>query len=193
MEDLRRGGECFRGSSERAEREPGHERREGVSHSTSARARMQLTRVQRLAVRATNARRGGSSQGVNTYHFLRSYAAYQTQTSLKRLQTRATLLAAGTRSPSTLPLPSLLTLHPPAALSPPPPPPPAALSPPHCRACSTSPCTPRAPSGGRAVWPPPLPPSCQISPLPISHYRSKFQSNLVWDSIKSISNFCFQF
>jgi hypothetical protein len=24
-------------------------------------------------------------------------------------------------------------------------------------------------------------------------YRFKFQSNLVWDSIKSISNFCFQF
>jgi hypothetical protein len=27
----------------------------------------------------------------------------------------------------------------------------------------------------------------------ISRYRFKFQSNLVWDSIKSISNFCFQF
>jgi hypothetical protein len=26
-----------------------------------------------------------------------------------------------------------------------------------------------------------------------SRYRFKFQSNLVWDSIKSISNFCFQF
>jgi hypothetical protein len=35
--------------------------------------------------------------------------------------------------------------------------------------------------------------ACQILPLPISRYRSKFQSNLVWDSIKSISNFCFQF
>jgi hypothetical protein len=34
---------------------------------------------------------------------------------------------------------------------------------------------------------------CQILPLPISRYRFKFQSNLVWDSIKSISNFCFQF
>jgi hypothetical protein len=34
---------------------------------------------------------------------------------------------------------------------------------------------------------------CQIFPLPISRYRFKFQSNLVWDSIKSISNFCFQF
>jgi hypothetical protein len=33
----------------------------------------------------------------------------------------------------------------------------------------------------------------QILPLPISSYRFKFQSNLVWDSIKSISNFCFQF
>jgi hypothetical protein len=38
-----------------------------------------------------------------------------------------------------------------------------------------------------------LPPVCQILPLPISRYRFKFQSNLVWDSIKSISNFCFQF
>jgi hypothetical protein len=36
-------------------------------------------------------------------------------------------------------------------------------------------------------------PECQILPLPISRYRFKFQSNLVWDSIKSISNFCFQF
>jgi hypothetical protein len=36
-------------------------------------------------------------------------------------------------------------------------------------------------------------PLCQILPLPISRYRFKFQSNLVWDSIKSISNFCFQF
>jgi hypothetical protein len=36
-------------------------------------------------------------------------------------------------------------------------------------------------------------PPCQILPLPISRYRFKFQSNLVWDSIKSISNFCFQF
>jgi hypothetical protein len=26
--------------------------------------------------------------------------------------------------------------------------------------------------------------SCQILPLPISRYRFKFQSNLVWDSIK---------
>jgi hypothetical protein len=34
---------------------------------------------------------------------------------------------------------------------------------------------------------------CQILPLPFSRYRFKFQSNLVWDSIKSISNFCFQF
>jgi hypothetical protein len=34
---------------------------------------------------------------------------------------------------------------------------------------------------------------CQILPLPISRYRFKFQSNLVCDSIKSISNFCFQF
>jgi hypothetical protein len=34
---------------------------------------------------------------------------------------------------------------------------------------------------------------CQILPLPICRYRFKFQSNLVWDSIKSISNFCFQF
>jgi hypothetical protein len=34
---------------------------------------------------------------------------------------------------------------------------------------------------------------CQILPLPISRYRFKFQSNLVWDSIKSMSNFCFQF
>jgi hypothetical protein len=38
-----------------------------------------------------------------------------------------------------------------------------------------------------------LRPRCQILPLPISRYRFKFQSNLVWDSIKSISNFCFQF
>ena len=37
------------------------------------------------------------------------------------------------------------------------------------------------------------PPQCQILPLPISRYRFKFQSNFVWDSIKSISNFCFQF
>jgi hypothetical protein len=35
--------------------------------------------------------------------------------------------------------------------------------------------------------------TCQILPLPISRYRFKFQSNLVWDSIRSISNFCFQF
>jgi hypothetical protein len=34
---------------------------------------------------------------------------------------------------------------------------------------------------------------CQILPLPISRYRFKFQSNLVLDSIKSISNLCFQF
>ena len=39
----------------------------------------------------------------------------------------------------------------------------------------------------------PLSHACQILPLPISSYRFKFQSNLVWDSIKSISNFCFQF
>jgi hypothetical protein len=31
----------------------------------------------------------------------------------------------------------------------------------------------------------------QILPLPISRYRFKFQSNLVCDSIKPISNFCF--
>jgi hypothetical protein len=37
----------------------------------------------------------------------------------------------------------------------------------------------------------PLP--CQILPLPISRYRFNFQSNLIWDSIKSISNFCFEF
>jgi hypothetical protein len=30
-------------------------------------------------------------------------------------------------------------------------------------------------------------------PLPISRYRFKFQSNLVWGSIKPISTFCFQF
>ena len=35
--------------------------------------------------------------------------------------------------------------------------------------------------------------ACQIFPLPISRYRFKFQSELGWDSIKSISNFCFQF
>ena len=43
------------------------------------------------------------------------------------------------------------------------------------------------PRGGAALM------ACQILPLPISRYRFKFQSNLVWDSIKSISNFCFQF
>jgi hypothetical protein len=31
----------------------------------------------------------------------------------------------------------------------------------------------------------PLPLLCQILPLPICRYRFKFQSNLVWDSIKS--------
>jgi hypothetical protein len=35
--------------------------------------------------------------------------------------------------------------------------------------------------------------ACQILPLPSCRYRFKFQSNLVWDSIKSISNFYFQF
>jgi hypothetical protein len=39
----------------------------------------------------------------------------------------------------------------------------------------------------------PGPHTCQILPLPICRYRFKFQSNLFWDSIKSISNFCFQF
>ena len=34
---------------------------------------------------------------------------------------------------------------------------------------------------------------CQILPATDSRYRFKFQSNLVWDSIKPISNFCFQF
>ena len=32
-------------------------------------------------------------------------------------------------------------------------------------------------------------PPCQILPLPISHYRFTFQSNLVWDLIKPICNF----
>jgi hypothetical protein len=32
---------------------------------------------------------------------------------------------------------------------------------------------------------------CQILPLPISRYRFKFQSDLVWDLIQPISNFCF--
>jgi hypothetical protein len=46
--------------------------------------------------------------------------------------------------------------------------------------------------GRRAVLPLQL--QCQILPLPISRYHSfKFQSNLVWDSIKPISNCCFQF
>jgi hypothetical protein len=35
---------------------------------------------------------------------------------------------------------------------------------------------------------------CQILPLPISRYRFKFQSNLVWDSIKNQSaTFAFNF
>jgi hypothetical protein len=34
---------------------------------------------------------------------------------------------------------------------------------------------------------------CQILPLPVSSYRFKFQSNLVWDSIKSITTFAFNF
>jgi hypothetical protein len=40
-------------------------------------------------------------------------------------------------------------------------------------------------------------PQIQMVRLPpdvrFCRYRFKFQSNLVWDSIKSISNFCFQF
>jgi hypothetical protein len=38
-----------------------------------------------------------------------------------------------------------------------------------------------------------LPGACQIVPLPTPLYRFKFQSNLIWDSIKPISNFCFRF
>jgi hypothetical protein len=35
--------------------------------------------------------------------------------------------------------------------------------------------------------------SCAVLHVRFCRYRFKFQSNLVWDSIKSISNFCFQF
>jgi hypothetical protein len=38
-----------------------------------------------------------------------------------------------------------------------------------------------------------LRPACQILPLPTPATDFKLQSNLVWDLIKPISNFCFQF
>jgi hypothetical protein len=52
---------------------------------------------------------------------------------------------------------------------------------------SLDPCLRGAPLGPYPAM------KCQILPLPISRYRFKFQSNLVWISIKSMSNFCFQF
>lgn len=54
-----------------------------------------LSRVFSALVRTHNIQRACSSQGSKAYDFLRSYATYQMQTSLKRLQTRASLLAAG--------------------------------------------------------------------------------------------------
>jgi hypothetical protein len=45
---------------------------------------------------------------------------------------------------------------------------------------------------GGVLSPPPSLRRCRQD-VRFCRYRFKFQSNLVWDSIKSISNFCFQF